>query len=196
MNRPVPPAPTGRLRASVPVAPAVPVKVRALAELLGARVFVDVTVPRTTIRGRMRLVSRTEAAIINADARRHFVTDLGIEVDASTLLRPGVMDNWNAEVAIRHIAIAVRDPDDESKPLGDLVEWCECDDDQISALWLDYKNLASRLDPLSDAADGLTEDQLAELRTLLKKKGGTPSSLFESLKRSISELSSDDQPAT
>lgn len=178
-----------------PSAPAA-LDVAGLTEMLGARVHEDVVVPRTTVRGRMRLVSLTEAAIINADAQRWCAATLGLEVDTSTLLRPGVMDRWNAVVAALTMAVAVRDPADESKPLCPADEWLRCDDDQIAAIWVAYKGMAARLDPLGESDEDLTQLQIDELRAAIKKKGVEVRSLFDFLMQSLSTPTSVDPPAS
>lgn len=151
-----------------PTAEPAPSRVRGLAELVGARVFVDVTIPRTQVTGKMRLISRAETALVNADAR----DALKLPLDSKSLLGPGVMEDWLAEVAVRTLAIAVRDPDEIDKPLDDVDTWRELvDDDQIAALWEQYKALAAKHDPLGETgAMLLSEDEITQLTNALKKK--------------------------
>lgn len=166
-----------------------------LATQLGARVHIDVTIPRTTVHGRMRLALRSEISALRAEAHAHFAS-LGRPVTAATLVEPDVIADWNAEIASRHLAVAVRDPSDESKPLGDLATWRGCDDDQINALWVEYQDLAERLDPLGETAAGLTEEEVTALRAAAKKADAPALRSFGSWRLALFAISSAAQPAT
>jgi hypothetical protein len=166
-----------------------------LVELLGARVFVDVTIPRTKITGRMRLVGRSEALAITSAARREFQA-AGLIEDGRVALM--AIADWNAEIGVRHLACAVRDPADESKALAALSEWRECDDEQISALWNRYQDLREELDPLGDhgAAEVLSADDLELMRAAVKKKEPSVLMSFGSRKLAIFATTSDEPPAS
>lgn len=141
---------TGRLRGAQPSAPEIlPGEgSRGLADLLGAREYATVTIPRTTIRGSMRLLSRIEISQVRASARAA-LAERGITIGLQELALPDTQDEWNCEVAARTLAVAVRDPSNTLMPLDAVEEWLECDDDQIAALYEQYKDMAARLDPLS-----------------------------------------------
>jgi hypothetical protein len=141
--------------------------VAAAAALAGTRQHVDVAIPRTTIKARMRLVTRTEALSIKADAHRQFQSQA---LTTPQGVNPLTVADWNLEIAVRHLAVAVRNPADESSALSTLEEWRECDDDQIAALWEQYQDLRDRLDPVGDDATPVTEHELAELELAAKKK--------------------------
>lgn len=157
---------TGRLRPTAPAPEAT--KASALAEALGGRQHVSVVVPRTQVSGQMRLLGRGESSDVTFAARKHF-QDRGVELTPSAMATPGVMDEWNCEVAVRHLAIAVRDPADVSRPLASLEEWRQCDDDQIAALWQEYQDLRERLDPLA-ALGELPEAEFTAIAQAVKKK--------------------------
>ncbi len=161
--------PTGRLRGAVaPPTDADQPGAAGLAGLLGARVHVDVVIPRTQIAGKMRLLGRLETSTARADARRE-LAERGISTDPRDLMSPVIMDEWNNEVAVRTLAIAVRDPRDTELPLDTIEEWLQCDDDQIAALYIDYKDLATRLDPLGTDTQ-LTDQEMSAIDSAAKKK--------------------------
>ncbi len=158
---------TGRLR---PTEPGAEPSARGLAELLGARVHVSVMIPRTKIAGEMRLVDRDESLAIKSQARKAFeaaglVTEQGLVVEAA-------VEDWNAEIGVRHLAIAVRDPKDTNRPLDSLEEWRRCDDEQISALWNRYQDLREELDPFgsNEETPKLSEADVEIMIAASKKK--------------------------
>lgn len=134
--------------------------------LLAGRVFVPVTVPRTDVKGAMRLVSRSEVSQIRADARKALEAT-GYRLDAGNLAGLGVIEEWNSEFAVRHLAVAVRNADDNSQPLATLEEWRACDDDQIAALWVRYQDMSAEFDPLG--GDHSTAD-FSAIELAAKKK--------------------------
>jgi hypothetical protein len=158
---------TGRLRPTEPRSSAA----TELAEraLTGARVFVDITIPRTEIRGKMRLVSRAELFAINATARRE-LQEAGFPVDGTAITALGASEQWQYEIGARTLAIAVREPGNVERALASVEEWRECDDDQIAALYQQYTDLAHRIDPLGDEGNGLTEIEIEQLTAAAKKK--------------------------
>jgi hypothetical protein len=133
--------------------------------VLAAREHVEVTVPRTAIQARMRLVSRAEALAIKADAWRAF-QELAIANPANGL----TVADWNMEIAVRHLAVAVRAAVDDSRALASLDDWRACDDDQIASLWDRYQDHRDRLDPLGADSSPLTEAEFTELEAAAKKK--------------------------
>lgn len=180
---------TGRLRPTESNA----VKIGAgLAENLGARVHIDVTIPRTSIAGRMRLVDRSESLAITAETRRLFKT-IGLIDDQGRVVSA---DDWNAEIAVRHLALAVRNPEDTGKPLDSLEEWRLCDDDQIEALWSSYRDLRQQIDPLSDESTPVSDADLETMRTAVKKKESSVLMSFGSRKLASFILTSAEQPAS
>lgn len=166
---------------------------KGLADVAGSRVFVDVTIPRTKVVGKMRLATRSEMAQIRAAARKF----LGLPLDANALLGPGMMEDWLAELAIRTLAVVVCDPANTGKPLDDLEAWREqLDDDQIGALHELYKDLGARLDPLGPDAPGLSEIEHDQLVSALKKKDVDLLSAFGSRKLSAFLISTVAPPAS
>lgn len=161
--------------------------------LAGAAVLIDVMVPRTSVRGRMRVLTRREVGGLKAAARQHFI-ELDLPGSPAELSVLGMHDEWAAELALRHLAIAVRDPKDESKPLASLDEWGECDDDQIVALWERYKDHRDTVDPL--ASEALSDEDRAAIETAVKKKDVELLTSYGSRNLSLFMLSTADPPAT
>lgn len=142
-------------------------EVRQLADVRAARRHVDVTIPRTSVRGKMRLLSRGEEFDAKADARRHMM-DAGYPVDTGAHSALGATEQWLVEVAVRMLQQAVRDPADVTRALASIDEWRECDDQQILALWARYQDLEQELDPIGSTA--LTDEVLAHVEAAAKKK--------------------------
>lgn len=160
---------SGRLRQSSGDSPEPGVDAKGLSDMLGARPHIDVKIPRTEITGKMRLLSRLEHSEARAAARRE-LGERGIPTSAAELMGPGVMDEWNCEIAAQTVARAMRDPADVRVELAPIDEWLEvCDDDQISALYLTYKDLADRLDPLGRDA-GVSDAEMDAIDAAAKKK--------------------------
>lgn len=165
-----------------------------LVALLGSRVHIDVTIPRTAIRGRMRLCSRSERSAIHAETRLHF-SSMGTPVTGATLAEPDVMSEHLAERAVRHLAIAVRDPKDEAKPLLELGSWRDLDDDQIGALWVTYNDHATKIDPIGQSTE-LTVEEVGQLRAAAGKGDVDSLMSFGSRKLAIFATTSVEPPAT
>lgn len=164
---------------------------------LGARVHDPIVIPRTDTRGAMRVLGRDESFGLLAEVREVFKSANLID-DRGRVLEVAVAE-WNNEIAVRHLAIAVRDPDDTSKPLAPLSQWRdECDDEQIAALWGEYQDLRDRLDPLGDEsilAGNLTATDVELMRDAVKKKEPSVLLSFGSRKLASFLLSSVEQPA-
>jgi hypothetical protein len=132
------------------------------ASVLDARPYRPVVVPRTSVKGDMRLLSRGEIESVRADCREH-MRNLGIE-------GPGIegFPDWREAFNLRLVATALRQPADRARPLGNLEEWKECDDEQILALYDTYQDMAAELDPLGHRVE-LDEEDLRGLRAAAKK---------------------------
>lgn len=118
------------------------------AGVMDARTFVDVEVPRTRgpVRGRMRLLTRTEVRQVRQESR---VALAALTLDeAARSPSPEVFREWHEELISRTVAIAVRALDAD-EPLALLEEWQLCDDAQLAALWFRYQELEQSNDPLS-----------------------------------------------
>lgn len=157
---------TGRLRPGL--APATsPAERQARAELavsvLDAREHRPVMVPRTQVKGDMRLLSRREVSEVRA-ACRQMMAGLGIEGHGIE----GYAE-WREAFNTRLVAIAVRSPVDHTQPLADLEDWEQCDEDQIIALWDLYQDMQAELDPLGDTFV-LAEDDARAIKLAAKKK--------------------------
>lgn len=167
----------------------------AATELVGARVHVDVTIPRSGVRGRMRLISRAEKFAVEAETRGA-LEGAGFPVDASAFGALGAGDQWQYERAVRILAIAVRDPANEALALAPLDDWRGLDDDQIAALWQDYQDLEARLDPLGSELVALTDAEVAAFVAAAKKKDVAILMSYGSRKLASFIATSADPPST
>lgn len=141
-------------------------RVRRLAASASARVHIDVTIPRTDIAGKMRLLSRVELLAVKREA----IAAMAKFPEASWSLTGVAREDWNAELAVRTLAVAVRDPSDVTQPLDDVDQWREqLDDEQIGALADTYEDLRIQLDPLAEPI-ALTEAEIDALDQAVKKK--------------------------
>lgn len=137
--------------------------------MLGARVHVDITIPRTSIAGKMRLISRSESFEATAEARRFLVANgFPTEGELSSVASLGTSDEWQMEMIARTLQKAIRDPRNTALELAPIEEWRDCDDDQLLSLWRDYKDLGTRIDPIGTKV--LNEQQVALLEEFAKKK--------------------------
>ncbi len=129
-------------------------------EVVGARVHIDVTIPQTSVVGKMRVLSYGEERVVDAESRIA-TRAVGIteNIEASRAYRE--------EVAARTVAIAVRDPANVDMTLASFEAWRQCDSGQIGALWQDYKDLAERLDPIGSGA--VSESDLQVMEAAAKK---------------------------
>jgi hypothetical protein len=142
----------------------------------------------------MRLVDRDEGIEITTETMRLF-RERGL-IDEHGRVFHVAIDDWNAEFAVRHLAIAVRDPIDASKPLDSLDEWRECDDDQIESLWSDYKDHRQRIDPLGNGAAPLSDAEMSLIEDAVKKKELAVLMSFGSLKLASYLTTSAERPAS
>jgi hypothetical protein len=166
----------------------------ALASLKGTRMHVDVTVPRTTIAGKMRLLSSremTEAKLGTLYALEQMTPPVNKDTPSHLYVQV-----WNTTFNAFVVSVAVRNPLDTTQPLAGLEEWREqCDDDQIVALFVKYNDLAERLDPLGDTIT-LSIEEIAELSAAAKKKHADTLLSFGSRKLALFAISTADQPST
>lgn len=163
--------------------------------LIGERRHVDIIIPRTTVRAKMRLVSRGERFDAIADARRA-LAQAGMPIDASAVAGLGSGESWNYELAVRLLAIAVRDPDNTTYQLATVEEWRECDDEQLDALYAQFTDLVAELDPLGENGPGLSPEELAALTAAAKKGDVTVLMSYGSRKLALWARTSAAQPAT
>lgn len=155
-------------------------------QVVGARVHVEVTVPRTQVKGRMRVLSRSETRAVRFEARAK-LQELGIVGDVD-----GIRE-WNEEIATRTLAVAVRALKGD-EVLASLEAWEECDDDQINALWSRYKDLCNELDPLADTK--LSEADAQQIAAAAKKKDSILLTSYGSLKLAAYAISMAELPST
>lgn len=136
--------------------------------LAGAREHVEVLIPGTSVTGRMRVLSRTESLTIKSEALSLFRDQNLVNKDGS--IAAVAAEDWKCEIAVRHLAVAVREHDD-GPPLASLEDWRdELTDEQISAPWDRYQDLRDRLDPLGEDSRPLSEDEITIMYAAAKKK--------------------------
>jgi hypothetical protein len=164
-----------------------------LAASLGARVHIDVVIPRTEVRGKMRLCSRTEEFTAKAQARQT-MADAGYPLNGDAHAAPGVTEQWAAEIMAEMLSRAVRDPEDTDKALAAIEEWRDLDDMQLLALWNQYNDLATRLDPVG--ATNITDEALAAITSAAKKKDADLLMGFGSRLLALFAITSVDRPAS
>lgn len=133
-------------------------------DFIGARLYEPIIVPRTKYRGKMRVVSRNETFALKAAARKFFEAE-GMPLDNHAAFGA---EEWTNEIALRMLAVAVRNPRDPSMPLASLDEWRELDDDQVDKLWTDYRDFAERVDPVGQRE--LTDQEFEAIDRDAKKK--------------------------
>jgi hypothetical protein len=146
---------------------------------LSAIVHIDIVVPRTNIRGKLRLVSRRERLEIVAELRA-FLTEKGFQVDSNASSQLLGSEAWNYELAARMFSVAVRDPEDPSVPLATIDEWRDCDDAQLDAMWDFYEAHNRTIDPL--ASGELSRKEVDDI-VAAAKKGDASLLMFFGLRR-------------
>lgn len=162
--------------------------------LLGTPVHVDIIVPRTTVAAKMRLATRAERFEAEAEARR-VLQAAGFPVDATAVSALGAHEQWQYELGVRILAVAVREPGDPARQLASVDEWRQCDDDQLDALWDRYQDLEAELDPLG-AGPGLTKEERTALIAAAKKGDASLLMSYGSRKLALFAISSVEEPAT
>lgn len=137
------------------------------AGVLDARAFVEMAVPRTRgpVRGRMRLLTRSEVRQVRQESRLGLAA-LGLD-EAARSPAPEAFREWHEELVPRTVAVAMRALEGDA-PLASLEEWQLCDDAQIETLWNRYRDLEQAVDPL--ALPTLTDADLDAIRDAAKKK--------------------------
>jgi hypothetical protein len=169
--------------------------VEQLVDLVGSRRHVDIVIPRTQIAAKMRLGSRREVSEARSDARRA-LQEAGFPVDASAVTALGAGEEWQYELSVRLLAVAIRNPSKTELALASVDDWRECDDDQIAALMRQYDDFAARVDPLGEEGAGLTDAEMIELVAAAKKKDADLLMSFGSRKLASFILTSASRPAT
>lgn len=132
-----------------------------------ARIHVEVTVPRTKIIGRMRILTRQERLTVRLEARA-FLKSAGLDGPALE-----VTEEWRAELATRTIAVAMRSPDNINDTLATLEAWNQCDEGQLDFLWQRYQDLVAQVDPLDLESSTITAADVAVIADAAKKKQST-----------------------
>lgn len=159
-------------------------------DFIGARLFEPVTVPRTKYKGLMRVVSRAETFELKAAARKAFAA-AGMPLDNHAAFGA---EEWSNEIALRMLAVAVRNPRDVSMPLASLDEWREIDDDQADSLWLTYRDFAERVDPVGQRE--LSDAEFDAIDRVAKKKDLDTTIAFGSRKLALYAMRSAERPTS
>jgi hypothetical protein len=163
-----------------------------IAASLGARVHIDVTIPRTDVRGRMRLCSRVEEFEAKAAARQ-VMLDAGYPVDGDAHAALGATEQWAAEIMAHMLHKAVRDPANVELELAPIEDWRDLDDMQLIGLWNQYNDLGARLDPVGFGE--LPQAQLDAIVHASKKKDVDLLMSYGSRSLALFAISSVAQPA-
>lgn len=155
---------------------------------------VAIVIPRTHIAAWMTLVRRGATSMIRSDVRKHFL-ELGYSPADLLAMGGDLVHDYNAEIAVRTLAIAIRTPEDHAKPLDTLQAWRdELDDEQISSLWVEYQSLVERLDPIGADVE-LAPEELAQLEAAAKKKDAAVLISFGLRKLARFAISSGERPS-
>lgn len=103
---------------------------------------------------------------------------------------------FDASLAVRTLARAVRDPDDPTHktPFGTLEQWRELDEDIITAAWTVYADTRYRLNPLDNIE--ITDQDLAGITLALQKKSAMLLRSYGVAKLSRYLLTTASQPAS
>lgn len=108
-------------------------------------------------------------------------------------LAPSTAETFAAERAMRTLAACVRDPDDRTKPLGSVEDWCKVDSDLINACYLAYADVRDRLDPIG--APSLNEETAHLIELAIKKKQASTLRAFGVATLANYLLTTGDRPA-
>lgn len=188
---------TGRFRPTVTRSTAgnsePPVSPSQVVDFIGARVHVDIVIPRTSIAGKMRLVSRREDFEATAEARA-FLADSGFPIDGTGYSALGTAETFSHELQARLLAVAIRDPADVSRALATVDDYRELDGDQLDILGAHYRDLRAKLDPIG--AMSLEPKELEAMLDAAKKKDMESLMAFGSAKLARFAITSADQPAS
>ena len=148
---------------------ATPVTVSRLAARLGSMVRgLDRIIPGLGL-AHVRLLGLDEVEAIEEQVFR-VMRDRDIELSVVTAA------TFEAARAVRSLALAVRDPEDHSRPFGTLAEWAGTDEDPgvgadiIAAAWHVYGDVREQLDPMPGV---ITDELLAQVAAAVQKKNPT-----------------------
>lgn len=146
--------------AATQAAPASSVSAPPLRTIAAGKRGEDVTLP-VLGRVRIQLPGARRWQEIEADCRRELAR---LEVPSDGIQAATM---WEAELAMRVLAEAVRDPDDHAVAFGTLEDWGGLDNDLISMAWHAFGDVRERLDPVSLP---LTSDEMFAIAGAVKKK--------------------------
>lgn len=163
-----------------------------VAQTLGASPHIDIVIPRTQVAGKMRLPKRSERFEATSAARQA-LKEAGFPIDATAATALGAQEQWHYELGVRLLAVAVRDPNDVSRPLASVEEWRECDDDQLDATWERFEDLQAQLDPME--AGTLSQADAIAIAAASKKKDVVLLMSFGSRKLALFATTSESLPA-
>jgi hypothetical protein len=166
--------PTSPTRAAaVADAPAAARAATLVETILAGVTYREVTVPRTEIKGSMRLLRRAEETQIRIAIRRVF-KEAGIELGPDAEAYPEYRELWR----LHFIATAVRKPEDTAQPLMPVGDWEQCDDLQLLELWSAYQDFEAEFDPLGPNPPPLTDEEAGLIRAAAKKRRSRPADVL------------------
>lgn len=134
--------------------------------LVGGRRHVDIEIPRTrpVARGKLRRLTRAEEERVSYDLGEW------LEQVKRSGMPPPLRAELDAQEAVRTVALAVRDPADQEKPLATLEEWGQADDGQVGDVYRRYLDMVAESDPFHGDLDAGVR---AEITEAVKKKDAT-----------------------
>lgn len=74
---------------------------------------------------------------------------------------------YEAELAMRVLSVAAREPSDHAVAIGSIEEWGQVDNDVLNAAWQAFGDVRERLDPVGSTP---TDDDLVAISAAVKKK--------------------------
>lgn len=135
---------------------------RLTSALSGARLHVEVTVPRTDVRAKLRRLSRREEQEVSLE--------LAAWHAAATKERgplPELRQEIGKHESVLILARAVRDHVAVDRPLGTVDEWGEADEAQLAGLMTAYYDVVARTEPWPGE---LTPAERAELAAAVQRR--------------------------
>lgn len=110
----------------------------------------------------MQLLGHIDVQAVEAETHRA-MTARGMQLDLINA------QSYEAERAVRTLAIATRTVEDHGRAFGNLEEWLQIDSDLLVACWHAYGDVREQLDPIPATFD---DDMAARIAGAVEKKNG------------------------
>lgn len=108
----------------------------------------------------LQLLGHVDVQAVESATHKAMIA-LGMQLDVFNA------QSYEAERAVRTLAIAARTIEDHAKPFGTLEEWQQIDSDMLVVCWQAYGDVREQLDPIPPM---LTEDWCARIAGAIEKK--------------------------